>query len=104
MGSATMSIDAIVFSIVVFLIWSFIPFLGYVIAKMFKAKGRSSGLFLFAYGAAVGLSEKGLLKLDILSIDNQYIGYIGAIVLFTAVAYVSVQFPARKQDKLLLVR
>ena len=40
-------------------IWSFIPMLGYLLAKLLKANGNLNKYCLFAFGAGVGLIENG---------------------------------------------
>lgn len=85
----SMPYTAVVFSIVVFFIWTFIPFLGYCLAKLFKADGQVSHSLLFVFGIVIGLIEKGLFYFDFLSQQQNTIGTLIVFVLFFAVAYVS---------------
>ena len=68
-----MNLSAIVFSISVFVIWSFIPAFCYLMAKSFGAKGDLSKLILFAVGLSVAIGEKLLLKLNILNNEQQLV-------------------------------
>ena len=54
------ALSALFFSIVVFFIWSFIPVLAYLFAKLIGAKGRSSAKMLFVIGASAALLENAL--------------------------------------------
>ena len=72
-----LAFSVLLFSIVVFLIWSFIPVLGYLLAKLIGAKGVSSGKMLFVVGTGVGLLENGLFHFHILT---PYQGDLGTIM------------------------
>ena len=79
-----------VFSVVVVFIWAFIPFIGYLLAKLFKAKGTASKYHLFSFGVAVGLIEYGLLYFDILSNTQNTITTILVFYVFFIIAYLSI--------------
>lgn len=86
----SMPFSAVVFSIVVFLIWTFIPFTGYYLAKIFKASGHAKNAVLFAFGIVIGLVEKGLFYFGVLAQEQNMIGTVIVFILFFAVAYVSI--------------
>ncbi len=81
--------SAMVFSVVVVFIWAFIPFIGYLLAKSFKAKGKTSKHVLFTYGIGVGLIEYGLLYFDVVSNKQNTITTILVFCLFFIIAYLS---------------
>ena len=85
----SMPFSAVIFSIVVFFIWTFIPFLGYCLAKLFKAEGHLSHSALFVFGVVIGLVEKGLFYFNLLSQEQNTIGTLMVFTLFFTVAYVS---------------
>jgi hypothetical protein len=60
----TIAPSAAFFSIVVFIIWSFIPLLGYLLAKAFGAKGTTSKPLLFMLGIGVALFENSWFYFD----------------------------------------
>jgi len=83
------SISAIFFSIIIVFIWSFIPFLGYWLAKLFKAKGKVSKYILFTFGIGIGLIENSLFYFDFLTNKQTIFGTFVAFFLFFIVAYIS---------------
>lgn len=83
----TVAASAIFFSIVVFVIWSFIPILGYAFAKAIGAHGQANKLTLFFSGAIIALIENSLTYFNLLS-DKQYnVGTIIVFSLFFIIAY-----------------
>ena len=56
--------SAAFFSIVVFVIWSFVPLLGYLIAKILGAKGGTSKPLLFMLGFGIALFENSWFYFD----------------------------------------
>ena len=64
--TASISPLAIFFSIVVFIIWSIFPVAGYLLAKVFKAKGNLNNKALLASGFALGFVENILFHFNIL--------------------------------------
>lgn len=77
------------FSVAVVFIWSAIPFAGYVLAKLFKAKGCMSKYFLLMIGISVGAIEIGLFYFDILSQKQHAIGTVIVFALFFITAFIS---------------
>ncbi len=85
--------SAIFFSLVVFVIWSFIPTLGYLFAKTIGAKGYASKVNLLISGVVIALVENGLTYFNLLS-DKQYnTGTAIVFLLFFLIAYL----PLNKQ-------
>lgn len=60
----TIAPSAAFFSIIVFVIWSFIPLLGYLLAKILGAKGNESKWLLFIVGISVALFENSWFYFD----------------------------------------
>ncbi|PKG85206.1 hypothetical protein CXF85_06305 [Colwellia sp. 75C3] len=84
----TLAASALFFSLVVFVIWSFIPILGYALAKAIGAHGHSNKLTLFFSAIIIALIENGLTYFNLLS-DKQYnIGTTIVFLLFFLVAYI----------------
>mgnify|MGYP000507114702 CR=1 FL=1 len=86
---SNLSVSSILFSIAVVFIWSFIPFTGYWLAKLFKANGNASKQLLFVFGICIGLIEKSLFYFDVLSNKQTDISLAIVFVLFFIVAYIS---------------
>jgi len=84
-----MSNSAIFFLIVVVLFWSLIPFFGYLIAKLFKANGKSGEYIQFIFGFVIALIEKSLFYFELLIKEQIVIGTFVAFILFFIVAYIS---------------
>lgn len=87
------ALSALIFSIVVFFIWSFIPVLGYLIARLIGAKGYSSAKMLFIVGAGVGLFENALFHFHVLTPYQGDIGTFMVMGLFFITAYFSLKAP-----------
>jgi len=69
-----LAISAIVFSITVFVIWSFIPMIGYIFARMISGSETLDKRFLLALGFSLGLMENALFYFDILTKENTWVG------------------------------
>lgn len=87
---SNMATSAIVFSIVVFLIWSFIPVTGYFLAKLMKANGYLSKRLLFGVGVLIAIIENSLFYLHILTYEQSFTGTFVVFILFFISAYISV--------------
>ena len=87
------ALSAIIFSIVVFFIWSFIPVLGYLFAKLIGAKGRSSAKVLFIIGFSVGLLENALFYFDVITPYQGDRGTLIVMGIFFITAYFSLETP-----------
>ncbi len=85
---SNISISAMLFSVVIVFIWSFMPFVGYWLAKLFKANGQASKYMLFIFGVGVGLIEKSLFYFDILTYKQNAIGTFVVFILFFIIAYI----------------
>ncbi len=82
--------SAIFFSLVVFVIWSFIPVLGYPLAKAIGAKGYADKIPLVFAGIVIALIENGLTYFSLIS-DKQYnIGTAIVFLLFFMLAYLPI--------------
>ena len=86
----SMSPSILFFSIMVVFIWSVIPFVGYLLAKMFKANGQLNKYILFILGVSVGLIEISLFHFDILTKEQNTIGTLFVIILFFIIPFISV--------------
>ncbi|TWX59560.1 hypothetical protein [Colwellia hornerae] len=93
LSQQSLALSAFVFSIVVFLIWSFIPVLGYLLAKLIGAKGRSNGYILFIIGIGVGLLENALFYFNILTPYQGDMGTLIVMGVFFITAYFSFKTP-----------
>jgi hypothetical protein len=89
----TVAPSAIFFSLVVFVIWSFIPVLGYLLAKSIGAKGYASKLNLFIGGIVIALIENGLTYFNLLSQQQYNIGTAIVFLLFFLIAYLPLNKP-----------
>lgn len=79
--------SAIIFSIVVVIIWAFIPFTGYLVARALRRRKKINKYSLFALGAVIGLIEFCLFYFDILSNDQNTITTIIVFLLFFMVGF-----------------
>lgn len=93
------SISAIFFSIIVVFIWSFIPFIGYCLAKLFNANGKAGKYILFTFGTGVGIIENSLFYFDFLTDKQSTIGTFVVFFLFFMVAYISTNKTANQTCK-----
>jgi hypothetical protein len=96
-SKSNMSVSALFFSVIVVLFWSFIPVVGYLLAKLLKANGKVSKYFLLTLGVAIALIEKSLFYFEILTKNQVLIGTFVAFVLCFIVTYISTNKTANKQ-------
>jgi len=83
--------SAMFFSLVVFVIWSFIPVLGYTLAKSLGALGHSNKFVLLIAGVTIALIENGFTYFNLLT-DKQYdIGTAIVFILFFLFAYLPIK-------------
>lgn len=87
----SMPLSSLIFSIVVFVIWTFIPVLGYLFAKLIGAKGKSSARILFIVGAVVGLFENVLFNFEFFMPYQGDVSIIMVMVLFFITAFISLK-------------
>ncbi|PKI13205.1 hypothetical protein [Colwellia sp. 12G3] len=83
----TVAASAVFFSFVVFVIWSFIPILGYAFAKAIGARGHSNKVTLLVSGILIALIENALTYFNLLTHKQYNIGTIIVFLLFFLVAY-----------------
>ena len=79
--------SAMFFALIVFIIWSFLPVLGYALAKNFGALGHSNHTVLILAGVIIALLENGLSYFNFLSDKQHDIGTAIVFTLFFAFAY-----------------
>mgnify|MGYP007012738443 CR=1 FL=1 len=77
------------FSVVIVFLWSFIPFIGYWLAKLLKANGKANKYILFTFGLGIGIIESSLFYFDFLTNEQSTIGTFIVFFLFFIVAFVS---------------
>jgi len=87
------ALSALIFSIIVFFIWSFIPVLAYLFAKLIGAKGRSSAKVLFIIGASTALVENALFYFNILTPYQGDQGMLIVMCVFFITPYFSLKGP-----------
>lgn len=87
------ALSALFFSIVVFFVWSFIPVLAYLLAKLIGAKGRSSARVLFVIGASAALLENALFYYNVLTPYQGDRGTLIVMGIFFITAYFSLKTP-----------
>lgn len=85
----SISLSAMFFSVVIVFLWSFIPFIGYWLAKLLKAKGQASKYILFIFGIGIGIIEHSLFYFNFLTNKQSAIGTLIVFILFFIVAYIS---------------
>jgi len=92
----TVAPSAVFFSLIVFVIWSFMPVLGYLFAKAIGAKGFANKSTLLIAGVVVALIENGLVHFNILDDKQLNTGTAIVLLLFFLIAYL----PLNKQKNL----
>lgn len=94
LSQQSIAFSSLIYSLVIFAVWSFIPVLGYLLAKLIGAKGHSSAKMLFIVGTVVGLLESTLLYFDAFS---EYRGDVSTLIvmgIFFMTAYFSLKEPS----------
>jgi hypothetical protein len=86
--SGNIATSAMFFSIIVFLIWSFVPILGYVFSKLFRILPSYNKLFFLGYGIFVSLIENGLFYFNILSYEENVLSTSISFALFFIIAFI----------------
>jgi len=90
----SLAASAVLFSIVVFIIWSFIPMLGYILAKALGAKGYAKRIPLLLCGVIIGLSENALTYFNLIAEKQYNIGTALVFILCFVIAYL----PLNRQE------
>lgn len=80
--------SAIFFSVIVFLIWSFIPLLGYIVSKLFRILPTHNKVYFLMYGASVALFENALFYFNVLTYEQNVMSTGISAVLFFIVAFI----------------
>ena len=80
---------AMFFSVVVFIIWSVFPVVGYLLAKVCKANGNLNNKTLMVCGLVLGCVENVLFHFNILTYGQESLGTLIVFCLSFALAYVS---------------
>lgn len=83
----TIAPSAAFFSIIVFLIWSFIPLLGYLLAKSLGAKGITSKPLLCLLGFTIALFENSWFYFDWFVKGEDLFATVIVFSLFFSLAY-----------------
>lgn len=94
LSQQSIALSSVIYSLVIFVIWSFIPILGYLFAKLIGAKGHSSEKMLFIVGAMVGLLESTLLYFEAFSGSRGSISTLIVMGVFFITAYFSLKEPS----------
>jgi hypothetical protein len=94
LSQENIALSALIFSIVVFFVWSFIPVLAYLFAKLIGAKGRSSAMVLFVIGASAALLENALFYFNVLTPYQGDRGTLIVMGIFFITAYFSLKSPS----------
>ena len=81
---------AVAFSITVFLIWTFVPILGYLAAKLIGARPQYNGLSLFLFGLAVCMFEKLLFRFDLLTTTDGFLPMLVTGICFFIIAFLPI--------------
>jgi len=85
------SASAVLFSIVVFLIWSFIPIIGFLLSKLFRSPPKPPSVYFISYGALVALIEISLFYFNILNNEQYVIGLGISFTLFFIITFIPVK-------------
>lgn len=85
---ADLPLLTILFSILVFLIWSFIPVLGYVFARYFFGRPILNRWQLSAAGLMISLFEKSLYSLELVTRQDGYLSIAVTSGLFLALGLI----------------
>ena len=91
-------LSVLFFSLAVFLIWSFIPTLGYFFAKLLGAKGQSHKAMLFVYGFVAGIIEKALYHFNVISFNGDMLGTIIVACILFLCAFLSIMPPKNAEQ------
>ena len=83
----TVAPSAVFFSLIVFVIWSFVPIIGYAIAKAFGACGQSNKTILVVAGMVIALIENSFTYFNLIEEQQYNIVTIIVFILFFIVAY-----------------
>jgi hypothetical protein len=88
--NANIPLLTIVFSIIVFLIWSFFPLLGYGVARTFGARLECSKYLLVFIGICISVVEQLLFHFEVLTTIDGYYTMLVTASLFFAAAFLPV--------------
>ncbi|KGK00379.1 hypothetical protein [Thalassotalea sp. ND16A] len=88
--TSNIALSALFFSLIVFVLWTFIPMLGYLLALLCKANGNLNRYALLAFGAITGSIENALFYFDLLSYEQNWFATFTVSLLFFIIAFISV--------------
>ncbi len=94
----SISASAVFFSIIVFFIWTFLPLIGYLLAKLLGAKGEASKRALFCFGLSIGALEQAWFYFNISTQEQGDFSTFIVVILFFCAAYISI--PTNKNKKI----
>lgn len=94
----SISASAVFFSVMVFIIWTFLPITGYLLARLLGGKSDNSPKVLFAIGLVIGLVEQAWFYFNVSIRDQSNLSTFIVFLLFFAVGFVS--FSNKKIAKL----
>lgn len=89
----------IMFSIIVFLVWSLLPLLGYGAARLMGAKLECSKYLLLFLGISISVIEQLLFHFDVLTTVDGYLTTLVTAGLFFAVAFLPLSKSSAKPAK-----
>jgi len=92
---ASMPFSALIFSIVVLLIFSFIPILGYVIGYMYGFRHRFSNLQLLLIGCGIGWVENAFFYFELFNRNQLEMVLLIATITFFAVNFININKKAK---------
>ena len=85
--NANIPILTVLFSITVFLIWSFFPVLGYGFARIFGKKLTVNKYLMITFGISISLIEQLLFHFDVYTRSDGYLTILMTAGMFFAVAF-----------------
>lgn len=85
----SISASAVFFSVMVFIIWTFLPITGYLLARLLGGKSDNSPKVLFAIGLVIGLVEQAWFYFNVSIRDQSNLSTFIVFLLFFAVGFVS---------------
>ena len=91
---------AIFYSFIVVFIWSFIPFLGYGVAKILHPSSSRPGKYtLLVQGFGIGITEASLFYFELLTDEQSTLAPLVVFLMFFLVAYLPINTVANHHYK-----
>lgn len=88
--TSDISLSALFFSLIVFVLWTGIPMLGYLLALYFRANGNLNKYVLIASGAITGSIENALFYFDVLAYEQNWFATFTVSSVFFIIAFISI--------------